>query len=381
MSPKKNHSPQIRQELQTERDRLRTILDSVEDGIYIVGRDYRIQFMNLALRSRMGNGEGELCHEFFGHAPSQCGHCQHEIGSFGPGHQRECTLGASARIYEMAVSPIHGPDGTISRLHILRDITERKILEGRLQDYSRKLEAKVAEQAEKLLRQERLALLGEISSGIAHEIRTPLGAIITGIKLIEKGIRNPEEQTLVFDLLKRETGRLERKVSELLSYARPRLPLPTPTSLASLFEEVRMVLATNRELARGTEIKITLQPGLTTWPLDADQIKEALLNICTNGLQALKGTGTLTVEGKSFYEGVLEILIRDNGPGIPRDALPHIFKPFYSRRTGGTGLGLAIAKDVIENHGGHITVTSIPRLSTVFRITLPRLGKTFQAGH
>ena len=372
MSPKKNHSPQRRQEPEAERDRLGTILDSVEDGIYIVGRDYRIQFMNLALRSRIGNGEGELCHEFFGHAPSQCEHCQHEIGSFGPGHQRECTFGASTRIYEMAVSPIHGPDGTISRLHILRDITERKILEGRLHEYSRKLEAKVAEQAEKLLRQERLALLGEISAGIAHEIRTPLGAIITGIKLIEKGIRNPEEQTLVFDLLKRETGRLERKVSELLSYARPRLPRPTPTSLPSLLEEVRMVLVTNRELAGGAEIKITLQPGLTTWPMDADQIKEALLNICTNALQALNGTGTLTVEGKSFYEGVLEIIVRDNGPGIPRDALPHIFKPFYSRRTGGTGLGLAIAKDVIESHGGHITATSIPRLSTSFRITLPR---------
>ena len=133
-----------------------------------------------------------------------------------------------------------------------------------------------------------------------------------------------------------------------------------------------MVLVTNRELAGGAEIKITLQPGLTTWPMDADQIKEALLNICTNALQALNGTGTLTVEGKSFYEGVLEIIVRDNGPGIPRDALPHIFKPFYSRRTGGTGLGLAIAKDVIESHGGHITATSIPRLSTSFRITLPR---------
>ena len=184
MSPKKNHSPQRRQEPEAERDRLGTILDSVEDGIYIVGRDYRIQFMNLALRSRIGNGEGELCHEFFGHAPSQCEHCQHEIGSFGPGHQRECTFGASTRIYEMAVSPIHGPDGTISRLHILRDITERKILEGRLHEYSRKLEAKVAEQAEKLLRQDLpQAVFGEttrLAFGLDPADQTPTDHPVAG---------------------------------------------------------------------------------------------------------------------------------------------------------------------------------------------------------
>jgi two-component system, NtrC family, sensor histidine kinase HydH len=367
----KRTSRRQREELETERDRLTAILNSMDDGIYIVGKDYRIQFMNLALRSEMGNGEGRLCHEFFGHDPSHCEHCQHGISSFGPEHHRECYLEATNRIYEMAVSTIHGPDGDISRLHILRDITERKNMEAQLHDYSRTLEAKVAEQAEKLLRQERLALLGEISAGIAHELRTPLGAIITGVKLLEKGAQPPKEKELIFGLLKRETARLERKISEFLSYAKPRMPRPTQTYLPSFFEEIRAVLATDRKLLGDATINMTLQPGLTTWPVDTDQIKEALLNICTNALHALGGSGTLTIEVKSFYQGVLEIFVRDNGPGIPKDALPHIFKPFYSRRTGGTGLGLAISKEIIESHGGHISVTSIPKLITSFRITIP----------
>ncbi|MHC1742678.1 MAG: histidine kinase dimerization/phospho-acceptor domain-containing protein [Syntrophobacteraceae bacterium] len=216
-----------------ERDRLRAILNSMEDGIYIVGRDYRIAFMNRTLQSELGNGEGELCHVFFGHEESMCEDCQHGMGSFGPDVRREWQSPATGKTYELSVCPIHEPDGSISRLHMLRDITVRKQLEDQLHQYSQQLEAKVAEQAERLLRRDRLALLGEIAAGIAHEIRTPLGAIMTGIKLLEKGCQGPDDQNLIFELLTRETRRLEKKVSEFLEYARPRLPQPTSTSFRS----------------------------------------------------------------------------------------------------------------------------------------------------
>lgn len=359
-----------RQAIETERDRLKAILDSMDDGIYIVGRDYRIEFMNLALQSEVGNGEGQFCHAFFGHDPSECEHCQHGIGSFGSESHREWHLSATQRIYELTVSPIHGPDGKIARLHVLRDITERKKLEARVQKYSQSLEAKVAEQADKLLRRQRLALLGEIAAGLAHEIRTPLGAIITGIKLIEKGGQPPKERNMIFGLLNRETTRLERKVSEFLAYAKPRTPQWTETGIQVLFEEVRTLLSTDQGLLGQVDIKCSVQPGTPPWPMDSDQIKEALLNICMNALQALRGEGALALEAK-FAGDILEIYLRDNGPGISLDCLPHIFKPFYSRRSDGTGLGLAIAREIIESHGGHITATSIPNLNTTFRITLP----------
>jgi two-component system, NtrC family, sensor histidine kinase HydH len=117
-------------------------------------------------------------------------------------------------------------------------------------------------------------------------------------------------------------------------------------------------------------VTLDVKPSTLTWPLDADRMKEALLNICVNALQALRGSGSLRLEARCYYAGVLEMLVRDNGPGIPASVLPHIFKPFYSRRSDGTGLGLAISKDIIEQHRGHITVTSVPNLHTTFRITL-----------
>jgi len=351
---------------------LKTILDSMEDGIYIVGRDYRIEFMNSALQSMHGNGEGRLCYEFFGHHPSNCEHCQHQIGSFGPELRHEWHWQEAGRSYEIIVSPIHSPSGKISRLHILRDITERKKLETQLQQYSRRLETKLAEQAEELIQKERLALLGEISAGLAHEIRTPLGAIITGIRLLEKSHERRQDSDMIFSLLKRETNRLSRKVEEFLSYARPRLPQINQTCIAKLFTEIEAILSTDRELIGNVDIITEIKPPQLIWPLDADRMKEALLNICVNALQALQGKGTLRLEAKSYYEGILEILIRDTGPGIPHDALPHLFKPFFSRRSEGTGLGLAISKDIIEYHRGHIAVTSIPNLHTTFRITLRR---------
>lgn len=373
MAKRTRKNPEPKQQIAAERDQFKAILDSIDDGIYIVGRDYRIEFMNRALRSQAGDGGGELCHEFFGHSRSDCEHCQHEMSSFGPEIRRDWHIQRTDKVYEMVVSPIHSPNGSISRLHILRDITERKKLEAELQHYSRKLESKVAAQAELLLQQERLALLGEISAGLAHEIRTPLGAIITGIKIIEKDCGRNENTALIFDLLRRETLRLDKKLNEFLSYAKPRFPQLSETRIDKLFEDVRTVLSADQQLLGEVHVFTEIYPPDLSWRVDADRLREAILNICINSLQAMAGKGTLRLEARSYYRGVMEILVRDSGPGIPTESLPHIFKPFYSKRAGGTGLGLAITKDIIEHHRGHISVTSIPGLHTTFRITLRRL--------
>jgi signal transduction histidine kinase len=357
-------------QIQVERDRLQAIIDSMDDGISIVGRDYRVKFMNRALQNEMGDGMGQLCYEFFGHDQLDCEYCQCGIGSFGPQFRREWFSQVTQKTYDMVISPLHLPDGEIARLHILRDITEKKELLARLQEYSQNLEVKVAEQAETLRRKDRLALLGEISAGLAHQIRTPLGAIITGIKLLEKGGQSPQERNLVFDLLKKETTRLERKVSEFLSYARPQPPQYRETDIGLLFQEVRSILSVNPEQLGNVSIEFLLPSDLPHWPMDAEQIKEVLLNLGTNALWALKGKGKLIFQAKRSGD-VFEILVRDNGPGISSDTLPHIFKPFYTRRSEGTGLGLSICQQIIESHGGHIVATSIPHVQTTFKIILP----------
>ncbi len=370
--PKTNKSRQnrLQQGAAGERDRLKAILDSMDDGIYIVGKDYHIRFMNRALRNDVGEGEGQLCHHFFEHDRSSCEECQHGMSSFGPLIRREWFLPKTQRFYDVLISPIHEPGGKISRLHILRDITERKRLESALQEYSKTLETKVAEQSDRLLRQERLALLGEIWAGLAHEIRTPLGAIMTGIKLLEKSCPSEEEQKVLFALLKSETNRLQRKLSEFLRYAKPRSPQMTEVGVRALIEELRTLLTTDRQLVGNVTIELVMDPDLTVWPLDHDQTKESLLNICVNALQALGGMGMLILEAEARGDN-LELFVRDNGPGISVDEIPHIFKPFYTNKPGGTGLGLAISRQLIESQGGRISVTSIPRLNTTFKISIP----------
>jgi two-component system sensor histidine kinase HydH len=368
-----NRDDKLQHGIAAERDRLKAILDSMDDGIYIVGRDYRIRFMNRALRSDVGEGEGLLCYEFFEHDRASCEECQHGMSSFGPQIRRERFLPKTQKLYDVLISPIHEPGGTIARLHILRDITERKRLESALQEYSKTLETKVAEQSERLLRRERLAVLGEIWAGLAHEIRTPLGAIMTGIKLLEKSCSTDEQEKLLFELLNRETSRLDRKLSEFLRYAKPRSPQMTEIAVSGLIEELRALLTTDLQLVGQVTVKVIIDPALTVWPLDHDQTKESLLNLCINALQSMGGRGALILEAKAGGEN-LELIVRDNGPGIPMDEIPHIFRPFYSNKPGGSGLGLAISRQLIESQGGRISVTSIPGLNTTFKISIPRPG-------
>lgn len=347
------------------------MLDSMEDRIYVVDRTYRIRFMNWSLRSEMGDGEGARCYEFFGHEPETCDECQHGMSSFEPERRREWVSPKDGRVYEVSVSPLHGPDGSIFRLHIMRDITERKALERELHEQARCLEAKVREQAEILFRQERLSLLGEIAAGLAHELRTPLGAILTGVKLLEKEPKDPSREAMILDLIKKETVRLERKLSEFLRYARGRRPERRPTLVSALLEDVRNVLITDDSVRGRVSIHVHAAPGTDPFPLDPDLIKEVLLNLGQNALQALGGSGELRLEAKPTNEG-LEILVKDNGPGISSADIPHLFKPFFSRRLSGTGLGLAVCKEIVEAHGGCISVSSLPQVQTTFRIVLPR---------
>ncbi len=353
-----------------DRKSLLAVLDSMEDHIYVVDRDYRIRYMNWSLRRDMGDGEGALCHEFFEHDQGVCDECQHGMSSFEPERRREWVSPTDGRVYEVSVSPLHGPDGTIFRLHIMRDISQRKALEAALHEQARSLEAKVKEQAGILFRQERLSLLGEIAAGLAHELRTPLGAILTAVKLLEKDPAGAAQKAMILGLIRKETERLERKLSEFLRYARGRLPEKRPTRVQALLEDVREVLNADTALCGKVHIGIHIAPDTDPFPLDADLIKEVLLNLGQNALQALGGQGELHLEARRIPEG-LEILVRDNGPGIPSADIPHLFKPFFTRRSSGTGLGLAVCKDILEAHGGRITVSSLPQVQTTFRIVLP----------
>jgi signal transduction histidine kinase len=360
--------------IRDERDRLRVIFENLMDGVFITNRDHQIEFMNQDLIYQFGDGLGKKCQELFGLSSTNCRQCHEGMSVFGPPQRLEWTSLVTGSTYDMLVSPLYNPDGSHSRLHILRDVTEQKKLEAQLLEYSQNLEAKVAKQADRLRRQERLALLGEISSGLAHEIRTPLGALLTGIKLLEKDAEEGAENLLVLSLLKKETLRLKEKLSEFLAYARPSKPNLTSGLVAELLHETVAQLKQDPDLTR--EVKITYEPNLQDKPcyFDRAKMKEVILNITINSLQALNGKGRLRLT--SFQSrGRQWIQVTDNGPGINGENLKQIFKPFFTSKGEGTGLGLSIALGIVEEHGGQITVSSLPDQETSFTVSWPLSGR------
>ncbi|MGD8253283.1 MAG: ATP-binding protein [Syntrophobacterales bacterium] len=360
--------------VRNERDRLRSIFENLMDGVFITNRDFRIEFMNQDLLYQFGDGIGKKCCDFFGLSPTNCLQCHEGMSAFGPPQRLEWTSLATGSTYDMLVSPLVNPDGTNSRLHILRDVTEQKKLEARILEYSHHLEDKVAKQAERLRRQERLALLGEIASGLAHEIRTPLGALLTGVKLLEKGGQREPEKDLVLSLLRKETLRLKEKLSEFLAYARPSKPNLTSGLVAELLQETVTQLQQDSELTK--KMKITYEPAAEEEPcyFDRAKMKEVILNLGINSLQALEDKGTLRLNSFQSH-GLQWIQITDNGPGIPAENLDHIFKPFFTSKREGTGLGLAIALRIVEEHGGEIRVSSVPDRETTFTVSWPLTGR------
>jgi two-component system sensor histidine kinase HydH len=360
--------------IRDERDRLRVIFENLMDGVFITSRDHQIEFMNQDLIYQFGEGLGKKCHEFFGLSTTNCRQCHEGMSVFGPPQRLEWTSLVTGSTYDMLISPLYNPDGSHSRLHILRDVTEQKKLEAQLLEYSQNLEAKVAKQADRLRRQERLALLGEISSGLAHEIRTPLGALLTGIKLLEKGTDERAEKELVLSLLKKETFRLKGKLSEFLAYARPSKPNLTSGLVSELLQETVAQLKQDPDLTR--EVKITYEPNIQEEPcyFDRAKMKEVILNISINSLQALNGKGRLRLA--SFQSRHRQwIQVKDSGPGITGEKIEQIFKPFFTSKGEGTGLGLSIALGIVEEHGGEITVSSVPERETTFTVSWPLSGK------
>jgi signal transduction histidine kinase len=372
-------SKETRDRIRDERDRLRVIFENLMDGVFITNRDHQIEFMNQDLIYQFGDGLGKKCQELFGLCSTNCRQCHEGMSVFGPPQRLEWTSLVTRSTYDMLVSPLYNPDGSHSRLHILRDVTEQKKLEAQLLEYSQNLEARVAKQADRLRRQERLALLGEISSGLAHEIRTPLGALLTGIKLLEKGAEEGAKKELVLSLLKKETLRLKEKLSEFLAYARPSKPNLTSGLVAELLQETVAQLKQDSDLTR--EVKITYEPNVEEKPcyFDRAKMKEVLLNITINSLQALNGEGRLRLS--SFQSrGRQWIQVTDNGPGISGENIEQIFKPFFTSKGEGTGLGLSIALGIVEEHGGQITVSSVPDRETTFTVSWPLSGRPEESG-
>jgi two-component system, NtrC family, sensor histidine kinase HydH len=253
----------------------------------------------------------------------------------------------------VSVSPLKEPDSQDSRgaVIIIRDMTEVRELE------------------QKVLVSEKFAALGRLSAGVAHEIRNPLNSIKGFIQYFQKKLPLNEEDYRYTDIMLTEVDRLNRVISKLLAYSKPREPRLNIRSVDEILDHCIKVIQRDAE-----EKGINLNKMLTTneVPLvmmDTDQMTQVFLNVLLNAIEATPENGSVSI-GYSISPDNVAIAVEDSGEGIPRENLDKLFDPFFTTKKKGTGLGLAIVKSIVQGHEGEIEIESEPGKGTKFTITL-----------
>ncbi|HWM85473.1 MAG TPA: ATP-binding protein [Kofleriaceae bacterium] len=248
---------------------------------------------------------------------------------------------------------------------------------------------------ERVRERERLAAIGEMAAGLAHEIRNPLGAIKGAAQLLVGPDGKPVELTAdsaeFLNIIVEEVNRLNNVLSQFLDYARPSRSDPAQAGEVDVNEVVRKTvqLMETYEASGKVRIDVRLDDLLPPVAGDAEQLRQVFLNLGLNALQAMDGSlgspGTLEIvttrrrRSRLGYGSFAEIRFRDSGVGIPRDKLKNLFIPFFTTKSRGTGLGLAISQRIVTQHGGTIEVRSAPGKGSTFSVFLPALGPSLPA--
>ncbi len=233
------------------------------------------------------------------------------------------------------------------------------------------LEHRVEEKTREVLRADRLATLGGIAAGFAHELGNSLNVIrgYAAVALRELPVEHPNRPDL--EAVKRETQRAAALLERFLVFARSRTSNVHPQPLEPVVREAVEVVGPAAAQAR-VEAAVQVEPGLPEVNVDAELLRQAFLNLCVNAVQAMQpGGGRLDVRLRREGENVL-VEFQDSGPGIDPETLKHVFEPFFTTKANGTGLGLAIVRQAAETHGGTVSAESRPGAGAIFRVKLPR---------
>jgi len=250
-----------------------------------------------------------------------------------------------------------------------------------IKDYDRRLElvrveaecsveSRARDLADKLVEAEKVEILGEVSAGLAHEIRNPLSAILSGISLLESSRRTPDERERITNLIRKEGGRLNSALTDFLLFARPRPTKKVPLDPAGLVRDIVAMMEEDPEIKGGARIDLELgEVGPVRF--DNDQLRQVIWNLLLNALQAA-GDGRVTVRVDDFEDGRWRLEVEDNGPGVPDEIEDEIIRPFFSTKKESIGLGLSIVKGIVDAHGGTIAHQRPAAGGAAFIMTVPK---------
>ncbi|HEX8175059.1 MAG TPA: ATP-binding protein [Pyrinomonadaceae bacterium] len=349
------------QSLATLRALHERIVESIRSGVVTTDLRGRIYTFNAAAEEITGyratEVRGQDASIFFGELKDHIAQSMSaaQAGEPSPRFESYCLTPDGLRLrLGFGISPLFSETGETTGLVLtFQDLTEVRSLE------------------EAARRQDRLAAVGRVAAGIAHEIRNPLASMRGSIQVLRSDMDGDSSQAQLMEIILRESDRLNQIIADFLAYARPRNTQLALIDLREPLRETFTLLRHSPEIRDGHILEEELPDGPVMVSADVSQLKQVFWNLSRNALQAMPEGGTLRAEMSRAASGRLRITFKDTGRGMTQEQVEHLFEPFSSSTTGGTGLGLSIVYQIIRDHGGTINVRSREGQGTTITVELP----------
>ena len=345
-------------EIQETQTYLESLLENANDVIYTLDRDQRFTYVNTKVENWGYRKEELLGRPFLTLlAKRHRGRHLKEILDMEVKHDYEVEVisrTGESRSVLVSVSPLENEQhSVIGVLGIARDITDRKVMEQQFRNT------------------ERLASVGKLAAGVAHEINNPLGGILNCLYNIRKGTLPPDRQEEYLIYMEDGLRRAQKIVRQLLDFSQQQEPEFSLNNVNGLADRV-LVLTNHVIVEKALELHKAYERDLPPLFVDPQMIEQVLTNLILNAVQATDKGGAIIIQTR-IVKDCCEIDVADTGSGIPPEVRPHIFDPFFTTKgTGeGTGLGLSVSLGIVERHGGQLTVESEVGKGTVFTVSLP----------
>jgi two-component system sensor histidine kinase PilS (NtrC family) len=343
------------------------VIDSMLSGLVTADMAGRILTFNRAASSITGLPSGQVIGRDVTEVLQLPAHFRGRLQTLGTTRSQRVDhqyRSPDGRLLEIGftVTTLSLPDGRSGYLFTFQDVTDVRRLERG---------ARI---------QQRLAAVGEMAAGIAHEIRNPLASMSGSIQVLRQELPLTEEQAQLMDIVLRESERLNDTIKSFLAYARPQRVTLTRLDIRRVVQDTATLLRNSADVREEHVVAVNLPPEPVWFDADENQVRQILWNLATNGLRAMPAGGRLLMSAKVQQEGGVEeltITIGDEGRGIPPSELDRLFEPFRSSFDKGTGLGLAIVHRIVTDYNGSIQVSSTVGSGTTVRVRLPmRLPKS-----
>ncbi len=335
-------------ELTTEKEKLYTIVSAIGSGLILIDNHRKIQWINQTMKDIVGKDiTGMLCDDFFADCTI--------ISSYTVNSMQTDILsnlfGQGDKYFQVTTAPVKGVnDGVYGYIRLVHDVTEMKRME------------------DQMMHSEKLALLGRLTSGIAHEIGNPLTSVFSIVQVL-KEMEKDEFKKESIETIYLYMNRIADILKQLSGFSKmPHVKLK-PWKVNSLIEASLSLLQYDKRVKDITVVR-DLMPDMSEITIDGNQLSQVIVNIVLNAADAMPNGGTLTIRSWVKDKSIV-IAFKDTGVGIPRENLAKIFDPFYTTKEKGTGLGLSVSQSIIEKLNGTLTVESELNEGSTFMITLP----------